>query len=193
MHPVWDRAFEPPAISGGESQTILRALLLLYRKTGQERYLAPIPRAVAYLRRSQLEPGRLARFYELKTNRPIYFTRDEDGRHALTYKRENLVTHYAFVVNSSLDSIEAEYHRLSSTAWSPKLSRRDDTPKASPRLAARARAVIDAMDRRGAWVERTTLRYHKVEPDSGVIDCATFARNVRILCRYLIAAGKKPG
>ena len=49
MHPVWDRKFEPPAITGLESQDALETLLLLHRKTGHAKYLAPIPRALAYL------------------------------------------------------------------------------------------------------------------------------------------------
>src|SRR5690606_16571819 len=31
MHPAWARKFEPPAITGGESQDVLRALMALYR------------------------------------------------------------------------------------------------------------------------------------------------------------------
>ena len=34
MHPAWARRFEPPSITGGESQSVMRALLLLYRETG---------------------------------------------------------------------------------------------------------------------------------------------------------------
>ena len=73
MHPVWDRKFEPPAISGGESQGVMDALLTLYERTGERRFLKPVPRALAYLKKSQLPDGRLARFYELKTNRPALF------------------------------------------------------------------------------------------------------------------------
>ena len=54
MHPAWARQFEPPSITGGESQSALRALLLLYRETGNRKYLEPIPRALAYYKRSML-------------------------------------------------------------------------------------------------------------------------------------------
>src|SRR5262249_3035565 len=81
MHPVWERKFEPPAITGFESQDALETLLLLVRKTGERKYLEPIPRALAYLEKSRLPNKKLARFYELKTNRPLYFTRDYE----LTY------------------------------------------------------------------------------------------------------------
>jgi hypothetical protein len=185
MHPVWDRAFEPPAISAGESQTISQALLMLYTGTGKKKYLDPIPRAVAYLRASQLEPARLARFYELTTNRPLYFTRDKDGRHVMTYENKNLATNYAFIIDSVLDEIEARYRRLNDAPWSPGLAQVSDIEKVSPQLAADAQAIISAMDRRGAWVERGVLAHHKLQPESGVIDCATFAKNIRTLCRFL--------
>ncbi len=33
MHPAWARKFEPPAVSGGESQGVMNTLILLYRRT----------------------------------------------------------------------------------------------------------------------------------------------------------------
>ena len=54
MHPAWARRFEPPSITGGESQSVMRALMLLYRETGKRKYLEPLPRALAYYRRSVL-------------------------------------------------------------------------------------------------------------------------------------------
>ena len=177
MQPVWDRAFEPAAISGRESQTVLETLLRLARETGDANYLEPIPRAVAYLRKSQLPDGRLARFYELKTNRPLYFTRGPGGRHEMTYSADRLTTNYAFIVDSRLDAIEAEYRR--------QVEKRPAPPAAHP-SAAEVRRIIAALDERGVWVERGRLRHHNVEPKSGIIDSATFAQNVRTLSRYLV-------
>ncbi len=37
-----------------------------------------MPPAIKYLHRSRLPDGRLARFYELKTNKPLYLTRGAD-------------------------------------------------------------------------------------------------------------------
>jgi len=182
MHPVWDRKFEPPAISSLESQAVLEVLLLLYRKTGKEKYLAPIPRALRYLRSSQLPNGRLARFYELKTNRPLYFTKD----YKLTYSSDDMPTHYSFIVESRLDLIEAEYHRLSRTAPSNlQTPGSKKTQRLSPALIAQARTIIDSMDKRGAWLERGQLRQHKNEPQSQIINCQTFVNNVKILCHFM--------
>jgi hypothetical protein len=177
MHPVWSRAFEPPAVSAGESQGLLEALLRLYAKTGNDKYLHPVPAALAYLRRSLRPDGRLARFYELKTNRPLYFWRDGERNYHLTYEDDRLPTHYAFVVNSRLEAIDREYRRLLD---------RDREPKTRTRPAAeQVRGVIHSMDARGAWVERRELRHHVAIPEGGVIDSRTFVRNVGVLSRFL--------
>jgi PelA/Pel-15E family pectate lyase len=183
MHPAWARKFEPPAICGGESQGVLRTLLQLYRETGERKYLEPVPRAVAYLRRSQLRDGSLARFYELKTNKPLYFTRTYE----LTYSDADTPTHYAFKVGSDLDAIEQAYRQLL------KLDPRQLQPspakgpgKASKRQIEQVKSVIAALDGKGRWVEEGRLKYHGPnDPTQRVIDCQTFIRNVRILSAYL--------
>jgi len=96
MQPVWDRKFEPPAVSGLESQFAVRGLLYLARHTGDVKYLRGIDKALDYLDASKLEDGRLARFYELQTNRPLYFRRT-GKQYDLTYADDDrLPTHYAF-------------------------------------------------------------------------------------------------
>ncbi len=190
MHPAWARKFEPPAITGGESQAVLRTLLAVYRHTGNKKYLEPIPRAIAYLRRSQLADGQLARFYELKTNRPLYFTR----QYQLTYDDSDLPTHYAFKVPNTLDRIEVEYRRLAATDPSrliPPAPKRPGPPSA--RLVQQVQAVLAAQDAQGRWVEEGRLRYHgKSDPTRRIIDCQTFIRNVLILSHYLAATADPP-
>jgi hypothetical protein len=182
MQPVWDRKFEPPAISGQESQFAIRALFALYAATDDEKYLAPIPRAIEYLEDSELPDGRLARFYELQTNRPLYFQRDGDVYH-LTYDDSRLPSHYAFIVSSKLDALAAEYARLKSNE--PPSERHGGPSRAS--LATEVRHVIDQMDSRGAWVDRRGMRgFGKASPE-GVIQSETFIRNVDLLCRFLTA------
>ena len=184
MAPVWSRAFEPPAVTGGESQGILEALLRLHRATGDAKYLAPMPRAIEYLKRSRRPDGKLARFYELESNRPIYFERDAQGKHQPTYDDRKLASGYAYVVDSRLDRIEAQYARarggkqnLLGASGSSRGARQDP--------ADRTRAVMEAMDDRGAWVAQGKLRHHAVEPQSGVIESRTFIHNVKVLCDAL--------
>lgn len=177
MHPCWDRKFEPPAVSGLESQDTINALLLLYRKTGDERYLDPLPPAMEYLRDSLLPNGRLARFYELRTNRPLYFTAD----YRLTYDPDDSPSHYGFEFDSRLDEFAAEYERLRREGPSE--------PPATPAedLAPRVEQVIVAMDERGAWIDDRGMRGFRKASQEGVYQSETFLKNTGVLIDYLRA------
>jgi hypothetical protein len=190
MQPAWARKFEPPSITGGEAGGVLRTLMRLYQETGQRRFLEPIPRALEYYRKSQLPEGGLARFYELKTNRPLYFTRSYE----LTYDDSDLPTHYAFKVGSWVDSVAKQYERISAmTAEDLQAKAAPRPPQRTASLERQARAVIDALDNRGAWVEDGRLKYHGVDDDTRqVIDCRTFIKNVQVLGTYIAAAKPIP-
>jgi PelA/Pel-15E family pectate lyase len=203
MHPAWARQFEPPSITGGESQSIMRALLLLYRETGNRKYLDPLPRALAYYQRSLLPgadhpseirrracPGRTpcaARFYELKTNRPLYITKgtrvtalDQGARNVdgyeLSYSDASVITHYAVLVSGAgFADLERELKQLQAadpgtvkrpdrlrglSPWSESRVEAANGAAASGRRSvdeARVRAILDGMDARGAWVEEGTI------------------------------------
>ena len=185
MHPAWARKFEPPAVTGGESQGVMQTLLALYRRTGERRFLEPIPRAIAYLEASKLPDGQLARFYELKTNKPLYFTK----QYEMTYDDSDCPTHYGFKAGSGLDGIAKAHEALANAEWkAPKLSQ-ERAPKMSPELAATARKAADSLDERGAWVEAGKLNYHGDDDDTKqVIKSTTFANNLLALSRYIAAA-----
>lgn len=178
MHPAWARKFEPPAITGGESQGVMRALIELFDRTGEKRFLLPIARALAYYKSSLLPDGHLARFYELQTNKPLYFTKD----YRLTYSSDDMPTHYGFIVNSGLDAIEKEYERAMRDGPKPKPANgKSDAPD-----LAQVEQILGAMDVRGAWVEKENLNYQGDEDTtSEIISCATFAKNVRVLGRFI--------
>lgn len=194
MHPAWARVFEPPSVTGGESQGIMRMLMVLYRETGNKKYLEPIPRALAYLKNSLLPPPgnppseirrrvgvktpTLARFYELKTNRPLYITKGmmvrargvnavgrPDG-YELSYDDSSVITHYGVLVSGAdLADIEAEYKKIvvadPSTVKRPEKlhglspwSDRQRRPAVDAEAAAR---IIRAMDERGAWTQEGVI------------------------------------
>jgi len=185
MHPAWARKFEPPAITGGESQGIIRTLLQIYGETGKRRCLDAVPRAIAYLRRSELPDGRLARFYELRTSRPLYCTKD----YVLTYSDRDVPTHYSFKAANRLDSLERAYRQmlaLPASELGPKPYKRP-LPSARP-SGSQVRRVIDSLDARGRWVEQDRLRYQKEQGTTErIISCQTFITNCRILSSYLAA------
>jgi PelA/Pel-15E family pectate lyase len=186
MHPAWARVFEPPSVTGGESQGIMRILMTLYRETGDSKYLAPVPKALEYLKRSVVprtnaevfrrlgDAPALARFYELKTNRPLYITKGSrisasglgsrmvDG-YEISYSPDSVITHYGVLFSGrDLSSIEDEYRSLA--AADPKSMRRPDnlhglSPWSESRSAAGpvsgpdVAALIQSLDERGAWTK----------------------------------------
>ena len=183
MHPAWARSCEPPAVTGRESLSVMRGLILLYCETGKKKYLEPIPRALDYLKRSAwVRDGRLvmARFYELKTNRPLYITKgtriygprskghisEETGLphhgYEVTYSDKHVINHYSLVTGAEpLESIREEYRRVLKA--DPATLKRPDklgyltAPSSASQLAEKVRDVISSMDDRGAWVQQGNI------------------------------------
>jgi PelA/Pel-15E family pectate lyase len=188
MHPAWARNFEPPSITGGESQGIIRVLLVLYAETGDKKYLESAQRALDYLKRSVLPPTEnpsearrrikpgdpvLARFYELKTNRPLYITKGTRvsvldrgatlvGGYQLSYSDESVITHYAVLISGAqLGEIETDYKRLLSA--DPATIRRPVKLRGLSPWSYRdpplpdIKEIIARMDARGAWIEEGNI------------------------------------
>ncbi|MDF2439759.1 MAG: hypothetical protein JWN98_743, partial [Abditibacteriota bacterium] len=167
----------PPALSSAESADAMRSLFDLYLTIGDTKYLDPLPSAVAWLRRSMLAPSRWARFYELSTNRPLYFTRE----YQLVYTDDDLPTHYSFQNSYGVPNLLADYEelqRLGREAYRKEQKRREN-PTAQKRAASRrateshVREVIAALDDKGRW-----LRNGRIESD-------TFIKNAGVLSDYL--------
>lgn len=186
MHPVWARKFEPPSITGGESQSILRSLMAIHRETGNRKYLNAIGPALAYLERSLLPDGRLARFYELQTNRPLYFTHD----YKLTYDDSDVPTHYSFKTPSRLANIRKDYDRRQRI--SIEELRKPEKPKprakASREQIANAQQAVDTLDAQGRWLEEGRLRSSENSgSNTRILRIETFVQNVCALAEYLDA------
>ena len=188
MEPTWARRFEPPAVTGGESFGIVQTLLDLHIQTGVQRFLDPIPHALDWAERSRLPDGRMARFYELQTNRPLYFTRD----YALTYSDADMPTHYAFKVSGSrVDRAKALYQRVKAEGREKLLAERR---RVSAPDVERVRQIIAALDDQGRWVERGSLRNpqnRRERIDAEILSCRTFNRNLEVLARYAKARADK--
>ena len=190
MHPAWARKFEPASVTGGESQGAIRILLRLFVETGDKKFLSPIPKALDYLERSRLPNGQLARFYELRTNKPLYFNK----QYELTFDDSDMPTHYSFKVDDKLDSLRGEFNGVAKLSVQQLQKRRDEKhapPKSSPPRDSLVKDVIQSLDERGAWVENGKLKYHgKSDSTTRIIDSTTFIKNLRTLSLYL--ASVKP-
>jgi hypothetical protein len=190
MHPVWSRAFEVTAISSRESETVLEALMLLARATGDKTWLAPIPKALGYLRKCVRPDGKLARYYELQTNKPLFFQRKKGGGHELTYSDDHPSDNYGFLIDPILDDLEAEYQRLSAMDKPGGERPLKETPD---ELASKARELIQSIDPRGTWVVHgEKMKHNKGIPPSGIIFSEVFAKNVRTLCNTIGLGQRAP-
>lgn len=180
MRPVWARKFEPPAVTGGESIGAMETLHELYVVTGDRKYLAPLPAALAWYERSALPDGRYARFYELRTNKPLYVVKDT---YELTYDDGNLPTHYGF----KLDHVARDVASLRRAMQEPreKLLASRAEPTTEKAWASRAKAAIgkarDALksgNADGVWVKGDR------------IDAGAFTKHMTAMARYVEAARK---
>ena len=188
MKPIWARKFEPPGISGDESQEVIETLMKMYCLTGERKYLEPIPRALTYLKRSLLSDGKLARFYELKTNKPLYMFRRGDI-YTLTYDDSNLPEHYGWKTDSRLDEIEEQYRALQHQA--PRKSKRE-----SPlNVEGKVRQIITDLDDQGRWISiyqgERLVGQPKFQLNTSYIASAVFSRNIEMLSEYVIATQNK--
>ncbi len=186
MQPAWARKFEPPAISGYESQNVIRYLMQLYATTGEEKYLEPVEPALAYLEKSVLPNNKLARFYELRTNKPLYF----DKEYRLTYDDSDMPTHYGFVVENGLPKLRKSYNEIRALDTSKRAAYAAsfyEFKKSKP-TSDQVLKVINSMDSRGAWVESGKLKYVKTKDAvDQVIRSETFIENLNLLAQFVAA------
>lgn len=194
MQPVWSRAFEPSSISGRESQAAMWALLKLSAATGDKKYLPPVAKALAYLRKSLLPGNKLARFYELQTNKPLYFERGEGGKgFNLTYSDKKASSNYGWVWDSELDAIETLGRKI--VRNEPVVFPRTEKERwSSPPTEKDIATILSEQKPDGSWTETQDERGimrdasgKKTSPKGGVIYSDTFVQNVRALSIWLKA------
>lgn len=181
MHPAWARKFEPPSVTAYESLEAMETLHQLWVLTGDEKYLAPIQPTLAWFERSKLPDGTHARFYELKTNKPLFFVKDT---YELTYDDSNLPTHYSFK-DDRQDDIDLFKKKLSQSReeLQQKLAG-PQTPKEwmsrAKGAAAKAQKALASLDSEGRWLK------------DDQIDGAEFTKHLNAMAWY-VEARKKSG
>jgi PelA/Pel-15E family pectate lyase len=178
MVPIWARKFEPAAVTGWESQDAMETLIRIARYTNDTKYLDPIPRALAYFRKSLLPDGRVARYYELKTNKPLYM----NEWYELTYDDAAAPSHYGWKQPARFDRIAKEYE-----AARAGVERRPPGPPKD--LEERVRTSVRELDAEGRWLSTYAGEGLVGQPKfaSGLkyISSAVFSRNVETLSEYL--------
>ncbi|HJN10237.1 MAG TPA: pectate lyase [Pirellulaceae bacterium] len=184
MQPIWARKFEPPGVSGDESQEVLETLMRIAHVTADRKYLAPIPTALAWLKRSQLPDGQVARYYELKSNRPLYMTRRGD-KYALTYDDSDLPKHYGWKTEARIADIEKQHQaliaggQLTVSTVAARPSRRE------------VRQILATVDDRGRWFKtyngERLVGQAKMTVGAKYLSSELFSRNLTILSAFVSA------
>lgn len=180
MIPIGARKFEPAAITGWESQDAMDTLIKVARYTGEKKYLDPIPKALEYYRKLLLPDGKIARYYEFKTDKPLYM----DANYQLTYDASAAPTHYGWKQPARFDAIDQAYRDA-----------KNDTPSAKPKprrgREAEVKRVIKELDAEGRWVStyagERLVGQPKFESGFRYLSSEIFGRNVELLCDYLAA------
>lgn len=192
LEPAWARAFEPPCVVSNEGGGAMRLLIDLYLETGHEKYIATLPRAIAWYKRSEIAPDTWARMYELGTNTPIYG--DRDGK--IKYRLEDLTperqTGYSWRGGYGLPAVFSYYEEVKAAGREAILAKRkaaEESARQPKQKAARARtleprvrAAIAALDAQGRWMGPAGRKAGGPQ-----ITTSAFLINLRTLSDYLEA------
>ncbi|HEX9964836.1 MAG TPA: pectate lyase [Allosphingosinicella sp.] len=136
LKPAAARSYEPNALHTATTASNVEQLMNFYRMTGDRRFLARIPEALAWLDSVRLPEPRQGRnfptFVEIGTNRPIYVHRRGsnvvNGEYYWDYSPEATLGHYSAFRNVDVAKLRRQYEALLST--SPA-----EVAKSSPLLA----------------------------------------------------------
>lgn len=194
MEPAWARTFEPPAACTSESVGVIRLLTDLYFELGEERYLEPLPRAIAWFKRSEISPGLWARYYELHTNKPIFGDRDGKIYYHVEDISEERQKGYSWKGAYGVPGAIAHFDEVRQRGREAMLAKLNGKGLTSAQRAARAKsleprvqAAIAALDEQGRWVTKGDLKKRDFD-FSDRIETATFIRHIGLLSDYLEAA-----
>jgi len=186
MQPIWARAFEPPAVSGRESEDAMLALLKIASASGDNSFAAPVVPGVKYLERSLLPDGQLARYYELETNKPLYMQRAGKG-YELTHDDTALPDHYGWKNPAQLSLIKEAYRAL--TAGRPV----GEVTGPAAVGESTVEKIIDSLDDEGRWItvhdggETRLVGQPKFAEGEEYLSSAVFSENLTILSRTFAA------
>jgi PelA/Pel-15E family pectate lyase len=186
MVPIWARKFEPPALTGWESQDVMETLIKIARYTGQKRFLDPIPAALEYYKRGLLPDGQVARYYELRTNKPLYM----DGRYQLTYDDSAAPGHYGWKQPARFGEIEKELQEARA-ARNGSASRK---VRPARELEGEAAKILGELDPEGRWVStyagERLVGQPKFAQGFRYLSSGVFSRNVELLSEFIAASRK---
>ncbi len=122
LQPAGARSYEPLSLSPQTTGNNIRQLIKFYRMTGETKFLARIPEALAWLDRvrlpaAQIRDGRThPTFVELGTGRPLYTHRRGsnvvNGEYYVDYTPGNELMHYRSVRFVDVEGLKHDYQQV---------------------------------------------------------------------------------
>jgi hypothetical protein len=181
LMPAWARRFEPPGICSAVTSRNIRSLVDLYLYTRDGKYLKPIPKAIAWLKKSKIGDNLWARLYEVGSNKPIYGDRKNGNKIHYDYEQISAKERrsYSWRGSYGIKRAVAYYHEVESLGADRYFAKRAKpiTPaqrrQQAERLAPKVKSIIASLDGKGRWLKKK--RIHSRD----------FVRNVNTLCAYL--------
>ena len=187
MEPAWARKFEPAAITGGESVGACQTLIDLYLATGKEKYLKAVGPAVEWFQKSSVGKNKWARFYELKTNRPLYFTKD----YQLTYRDNDMPAHYSFQSSFGVADMIRFYEKVKSVGpeaclagLKPQVLSAKERARRAKGLEKQVLSLVSAQDKLGRWITTEPLETRGMKFNER-IETRVFIFHIDVLAEYL--------
>mgnify|MGYP001590523464 CR=1 FL=1 len=157
------------------------ALLRIAEHTGDKQFLEPIVSALKYLESSKLPDGRMARYYELKINKPLCMERQGDV-YSLTNDDSNLPKHYSWENEPPRDLIKnANRAVVGEKSLESILDPVDDSD-------ATVESILKNLDATGRWVStyngELLIGQAKFKPGDEYLSSEVFSDNVTALVRW---------
>ena len=184
MQPTWAQKLNhQPFLATKLRKRLKRCYSLpsLAVSTNDWKYLIPILEAIQSLKESTLSDEKLARYYELRINRPLFINRSGKN-YILTYSDKNLPDNYRRKTKSRIHQIQTRYQDLVANDHF-KLK------KNTPLNLTTIDRVISLLDANSLWVfvycGQNLVGQPKFKTGERYTSSNLFARNVMTICHFL--------
>lgn len=183
METVGARTYEPAAFLTKTTYENAMHVMKFYEYTGDEKFLACVPRAIKWLEGAKLPEDQREGSYthptyiEPETNRPVYVHRKGSnvkyGSYYTDYNDKNLLGHSFGKRRLKLDELKKEYHRLSqlsveevtkNSPLKPEQFTNEGTPQTYYDLnqhdysvsidESKIKEIINSLDSQNRWLTR---------------------------------------
>ncbi|MGV9171247.1 MAG: pectate lyase [Promethearchaeia archaeon] len=164
--PAWARNFEPLAICSRATVSAMESLLEMYLMTNDTKWIEPIPHALEWLYNSKItweEEGEQktgwARFYELKTNKPIYGLEFGRGFIKPYVYEDPFRSGYDFRGQFGIDAFKAKWDYLKSIDYNrTQYKIFEDSPPDILNALETAKYWVSLQTEDGFWLNEDRIR-----------------------------------